>query len=206
MATRAVALIPGRRRGSLWATRSARSKFLGGGQVEKSILARALMSLTVPVNSLSGTASTRTTAVWPRLSCPRSASSTRAATRTALRSGSSTRGAPGQTRSPSLNSGALAPKKRPRQLGRIVTMPSTGALSVIDSMPRCALWTSKSALARFCFLLSMSAAAAARPERSFCSASRARCSAVARRSFVFPASMADRISCFWTSSRARSTS
>src|SRR5579884_129933 len=74
--TRAVALMPGRSRGSVAESETSARKFCGGGQVEKSGLVSGLMSLNFPWKSCPGTASTRTVTCWPGRSCPRSDSST----------------------------------------------------------------------------------------------------------------------------------
>ena len=98
---RAVAVIPGRIRGSGSFSTRPRSKFFGGGQPGlKSTLASTEIRSTVAAKSLPGTASILTVAVWPTLSRPRSDSSRRASRWIDDRSGSSRTCAPAHARSP----------------------------------------------------------------------------------------------------------
>src|SRR5690349_9142410 len=102
---RAVAVMPGRMRGSGLSSTRPRSKFLTGGQPdEKSTRARTEIRSTRALKSLPGTASIFTTACCPTFRRPRSDSSSRASRWIDDRSGSSRMLAPAQTRSPSWNS------------------------------------------------------------------------------------------------------
>src|SRR5712692_6682972 len=114
--------------------------------------------------------------------------------------------APGQARSPSLNSGELPKNPPARKLGSSVATPSTGARRVILAMLVSAWRTSKSAFSRFCLRPSMSAPTPRRSEASFCSLSRSLCPASASASLFFSASIWEMTSSFLTSRRARSTS
>ncbi len=176
------------------------SKLRCGGQLEKSTRASALMSPIFPINSLSGTASARTSTRWPSCIRPRSASSSRAVTRSVERSGTSAMICPGHARSPGLKSGG---GQQERQFGMIATTPSTGARICRPPSCRSASSISKRALSRFWILLPDSAFSMSPNAFSFRSASASLDLASDSARIFFSSSIREMNSCGTTSRSAR---
>ena len=132
-ATRTVVFMPGRSRGSIWSSSHDHVEVALRRPVGKiDARERADVARSCPTSSLSGTASARTTTRWPGCMRPRSASSSRAVTRSVDRSGTSAMICPGHARSPDLKSGG---GQHERQFGMMATTPSTGA--TISRPPSC---------------------------------------------------------------------
>ena len=195
--------MPGRSRGSISSSSTIMLKLRCGGQLEKSTRASALMSSILPASSLSGTASARTTTRWPGCMRPRSASSSRADTRSVDRSGTSAITWPGHARSPDLKSGG---GQHWRQFGMIDTTPSTGDTMSRPPSCRSACCRSKRALSRFSILLANSAFSMSLSAFSFRSFSPSFAFASESFSIFCSRSMRGRNSCGTVSSSARLTS